>query len=180
MSYEIIQSVTINFDRKQVSIRSAANNITPRTYETWHPQVDGAAFEQWLGYFARDCFGGSAQFLPSCESKAHEAYLRACDEMGGAWSYAYHKFGDLSSPEYKDFEEQWCRIFIDFLRDGERDGGRYYITKNGRRVTIRIRRGCYGGLSGHYSYPTNPKTVSWIRQRVITGELPEFESEPAA
>lgn len=179
MSYEIIKSVTINFDRRQASICSAPNNVFPRTYETWRPQVSGQGFDQWLGYFAHDCFGGSAQFLPSCESKAHEAYLRACDEMGGAWKRAYERFGDLSSPEYKAFEDEWCEKFVAFLRHGERDRGRYYITKNGRRVTVKVRRGRYGQLAGHYTYPTTPKSVSWIRQRVITHELPEFRSEPA-
>lgn len=178
MSYDIVKSVSIDPVSRTVNIVSAANNVTPRTYESWNPLRDGSpfTFDTWLEAFASDCFGGSAQFLPSCESKAHEAYLVACDRMGGDWRAAYNRYGELTGDDYESFKRDWMRVFIDFILTGERDRRKFHMTVNGRTVTVSIRRGVYGNLTGCYRYTMTPKAVSWIRQRVITAGLPEFKS----
>lgn len=90
MSVDLVKSISIDPVAKTISITSASNNVTPRIYDKWDPLGKGSpfTFESWLRAFARDCFGGSAQFLPSCESFAHEAYLRTCEEMHGDWRQA--------------------------------------------------------------------------------------------
>lgn len=181
MSVDLIKSISIDPIRRTVSVTSAANNVTPRIYESWNPLGNGSpfTFESWLEAFASDCFGGSAQFLPSCESLAHEAYLRTCQEMGGDWSYAYQAW-TFDSPKYDDFKERWVARFIELVLSGTRDKRKFNITRNGRPVTVSVRRSRYGGLAGSYRYVDRPKAVSWVRQAVICKELPEFGSVPVA
>ena len=169
MSVKLIKSIGINPVSKTISVTSAYNNITPRRYETWNPLASSHfTFETWLDAFASDCFGGSAQFLPSCESKAHEAYLWACIAMGGDWSYAYNTFGEMDGPEYTEFERKWCKEFVSFCLYGKHDTRRYIMTRNNRPVNLSVRKGRYGGLFGHYCYVDDPKrakTVSWIKHK---------------
>lgn len=179
MSVDLVKSININPACKTISITSACNNVTPRRYETWNPLGEGSpfTFETWLRAFASDCFGGSAQFLPSCESKAHEAYLRTCEEMGGDWGYAYNVWGVLDGPEYDAFKQAWCDKFIDFVLNGARDARKFHMTRGGRSVSVYVRRGQHGGLAGHYRYTNNPKTVTWIRQQVIRTKLSGFDAK---
>lgn len=181
MSVELVKSVSINPIHRTISVTSASNNVTPRTYGTWNPLGDKSpfTFESWLRAFASDCFDGSSQFLPSCESLAHEAYLRTCQEMGGDWCQTYERY-DFDSAEYADFKERWCSRFIELVLSGSRDRRKFNITRNGRPVTVSVRRSRYGGLVGSYRYANHPKAVSWIRQAVICGELSGFESVPVA
>lgn len=175
MSVDIIKNISINSDKRTISVTSAANNVTPRHYETWYPLKGGHfTFDTWLEALASDCFNGSAQFLPSCESKAHEAYLYACEKMGGDWRYAYNRFGAIDGPEYDAFREGWRRVFLDFLLAGERDTRKFVMSCNGRPVNLSVRRGRYGDLTGSYRYTTAPKPVSWIRKTVITREFSKF------
>lgn len=177
MSVDLIKSISIDPIRKTVSVTSAANNVTPRTYESWNPLGSGSpfTFESWLEAFASDCFGGSSQFLPSCESLAHEAYLKTCDEMGGDWSYAYQAW-TFYSPMYDDFKKCWCEKFIGYILADKRDRRKFHMTCGGHTVNVYVRRSPYGGLSGHYRYSSYPKSVSWIRQAVIRRNWAKFDS----
>lgn len=178
MSYEIIKNISINSTKQTISVTSASNNVTPRRYETWNPLKSGHfTFDSWMKAFASDCFGGSSQFLPSCESKAHEAYLRTCEKMGGDWGYAYNKFGAIDGPEYDAFKDEWCEHFIDFCLNGTRDDRKFVMTRYGRPVRLTVRRGRYGGLSGHYRYIDNPKPVSWIKKTICLRELTDFDAK---
>lgn len=177
MSYDIIKHISINPDTKTISVTSAANNVTPRRYESWNPLKSGYfTFETWLDAFASDCFGGSAQFLPSCESKAHEAYLYTCEKLGGDWHYAYNRYGTLDGAEYDKFKKAWCDTFIDFILNGKRDTRKFVLTRNGRDVRLYVRRGAYGGLAGHYRYTSDPKPVSWVRRTVCLHGLTGFDA----
>ena len=178
MSYDIIKSISINPVKRTISVTSASNNVTPRIYGSWDPLKGGHfTFETWMDAFASDCFGGSAQFLPSCESKAHEAYLRACEQMGGDWSYAYRVLGTLDGPEYEQFKSEWCDIFINFCLNGKRDTRKFVMTRYGRPVSVSIRRGQYGGVSGHYRYTSNPRPVSWVKKTICEREFADFAAE---
>lgn len=179
MSVDLIKSISIDPIRKSIRVTSACNNVTPRRYATWNPLPDGGhfTFESWMEAFARDCFGGSAQFLPSCESKAHEAYLRTCAEMGGDWAYAHKLCGeDFEHDYYKQFRDEWCKKFIDFCLSGKRDPRKFAMTRYGRTVTISVRRSPYGGLTGHYRYTDKPKAVSWTRKERYIKELDGFDA----
>ena len=180
MSVDLIKSISIDPIRKTVRVTSACNNVTPRTYDAWDPLKGGHfTFDTWLDALASDCFGGSAQFLPSCESKAHEAYLVACEKMGGDWRYAYNAFGSFDDGRYEAFKQGWMNIFIDFVLTGTRDTRKFHMTRRGQTVNVYVRRSQHGGVTGHYRYTASPKKVSWIRQQVIRTNFGEFDSVEA-
>ena len=182
MGYEIAKTATVDFKNEVIRVTSTCSN-DDGGYHTWGteggcPRWLDATFDECLKELASICFEGILQFLPSCESKAHEAYLKTCDEMGGDWHYADEKYG-MGTPEYEAFEEEWREKFISFLRDGERDKRKFVMLRHGRTITLRTRLDKWHSLTYTGRYTNSPKSVSWIRQRVIANEYPEFEAIPA-
>lgn len=175
MAVTIVKRVSIDPTRRRVSMASALSNLPPREYDTWHPLDHGIAFDEWLETFARDCFDGSVEFLPSCESKAHEAYLRTCEQLGGAYEYAHDNF-EIDGFEYEAFRKGWCDIFIDFILFGERDTRKFIISHDGYDVTISIRHddNSLHGLSAQYTETRWPKPVSWIKKTLIVRSFRDF------
>lgn len=177
MAVEIVKRVSIDPGRRSVSMASALSNLPSRDYDTWSPLNHGVTFDEWLDTFARRCFDGSVEFLPSCESKAHEAYLCTCGQMGGAYGYASDNF-DIDGPEFETFRQEWCDSFIDFILYGKRDTRKFLISHDGYDVTISIRRdeNSLHGLSAQYRYTTLPQPVSWIKKTLIMRGFHEFEA----
>lgn len=177
MSVETVKNLSIDFKNKKIRICSASSNVVPKTYETWDvPCDDDAAFNERLEAVARDCFGGSMRFLPSSDCKAHEAYIRACDELGGDWRYAARTGLDWDSAEYADFRCRWIESFISFLRDGKRDRKRYYLTRRGTPVNVRARCDSRGFFNGGRTYATSsPKPLSFVKARVLSDSFDELE-----
>ena len=104
MGIEIVKRVSIDPIRHFISITSTRSDFVPRDYDTWHPLERGDyTFDEWLADFARGYFDEFVEFLPSCESKAHEAYLRTCERMGGTRQYAFDSFDDIDGPEFETF-----------------------------------------------------------------------------
>lgn len=179
MSTEILKSVTIKPEKRTAHVVSACSNVTPRTYSGWDPIGPGMDFDKWVRALASDLFGGMARFLPSCESWAHEAYLRTCDEMGD-WRRAYEATGDLLGTEYEEYRKAWCDRYVDILLNGRPDRRKFVLTHNGIPVTIGIRSDCYGSLSGRIRRTSCPKEVSWIRQRICTSSFRGVGAQPVA
>lgn len=136
MSYEIIKSVTFYEKEKRVVIRSASNNVTPKTYDAWVPTDHGFDYGEWKRMLASSLFGGSGKFQPSCKSKAKKAYdktnellgIRGCEpwvfaqrefpfERGYGENYPHGKTPDdeLMRLKYEEFGERWETLFLDVL-----------------------------------------------------------------
>ena len=135
MSYEIIKSVTFYERDKRIVIRSASNNVTPKTYDAWVPTDAGYDYGEWKKMLASSLFGGSAKFQPSCKSKAKQAYDRANELLGivgcEPWVHAqrtypfehdYRNYPHGKTPadeemrlRYEEFQDYWEKVFLDIL-----------------------------------------------------------------
>ena len=140
MSYEIIKRITFNEKNRTVSICGCPNNVSPRTYHAFDPLHGEHDYEDFKRWFAEDLFDGQAEFLPSCRSKARDAYLSACAKLNvplsdcSDWAchplysaanrmfphtmrYDYGEDAFRYDPQdararYEQFRETWCDTFV--------------------------------------------------------------------
>ena len=145
MSYEIIKRITFNEKTKDVSICGESSNCTPKLYNSvFHPLRSGSDvdYEGFKRYFAESLFDGSAEFQPSCKSKAKVAYDRANKAFNVALTpYSTHPLYHAAQrqfphirrynpgsgcfeyePEdmraaYESFRDAWCDCFVEELNN---------------------------------------------------------------
>lgn len=182
MSYEIIKHISVNFKTRKIAISSTSNNVSPRTYRTWHPVESGYDFDEWLRMFAMSCFDGSSQFLPSCTSKAYEACLRANEEVGLESGRIGPTYGTYvyGSAEYMALFDKWYDYFLNFLKNKRTSTEKFigYLKKTDEPVIIKIHKGRYGRSYARYWFARKPKEVTWLQKTYIETHFDSFKFEP--
>lgn len=116
MSYTIIKSVTFDERKKEFHLTGCSNNVSPRRYyrDYWIPShMD---YEKWKVFLAEQLWGGSAVFLPSCNSKAKRAYEIAYRDTSSDRAAVYQKNGgSWHMEDMVPVYDKYLRLFLKAL-----------------------------------------------------------------
>lgn len=181
MSTALIKNVSVSKAGNRLTVTAADSNSTPRRYErTVFDADDIAGLREHVADVGRALFDGVARFLPSSACKAHEAYIRANDAMGGDVENARRLGYVPGSREYDEYEDKWVDAFASFLIDGKRDTNEYVLLRDYAPVTVRMHTDECAHVTGYtYSFATSgrdntPKLVPYTYARQATGLFPEL------
>lgn len=172
MTCFVIKSIDINPEARTVRAVVADTNDYPRAYGEQDPLANGTGFDEWVDTFANQLFGGYMLFHPACEDKAHEAYLKTCEKLGGDFRYAVDERGLRTvSPEYREFKQEWVDTFKGFLFDGQRDERKFVVKFFGRPIEFGFRLDEEGELHIVPSQSSGSPAVGYIQMRMGIGCL---------
>lgn len=168
MGVKLVKSMSVRKD--VITITSADCDDKPRKYTK---QVIACSNEEALQEsvmrVATSLFMCELRFLPSCDSKCHEAYIRTNDSMGGDSAYLLSQDVVPNTDEWLAFQDDWVEHFAHFALHGRHETGKYVLLHDFVPVTVRIHTDHHGNVDGlRYASTNMPKIVSYVTARIVT------------
>lgn len=171
MGVKLVKSMSVRKD--VITITSADCNNKPRKYVKQTIACDDEnALKETVEKIATKLFLCELRFLPSCDSKCHEAYIRTNDSMGGDSTYLLSQDVIPDTDEWHAFQSDWVEHFTYFVLHGKHETGKYILLHDFVPITAQIRTDHLGNVDGmRYTNTSVPKIVNYVTARIVTNHF---------